>query len=142
MSFDPITAGLDFVGKLADKIWPDPLAKAEGMLRLKELEQKGELAYLAADTDLAKLQMEINKVEAASSSLFVSGWRPFIGWVCGGAFAYHFVLQPFLLFMMSIFQVSITLPVFDMTQLVTVLFGMLGLGAVRTVEKIRGVARS
>ncbi|MGE0109757.1 MAG: holin family protein [Bdellovibrionales bacterium] len=141
MSFDPVTAGLEFVSKIADKIWPDPTAKAEGMLKLRELEQKGELAQLAADTELAKAQMQINTEEAKSGSLFVSGWRPFIGWVCGGAFAYHFILQPLIAFLLATQGQSVELPAFDIYSILTVLCGMLGLGSLRTVEKWKGVAR-
>jgi hypothetical protein len=83
VSLDPITAGLDFVSKIADKIWPNPADKAAGLLELEKLRQTGELAVLAAETELAKGQLAINAEEAKSENLFVAGWRPFIGWVCG-----------------------------------------------------------
>jgi len=139
MSLDPISAGLEFVGKIADKIWPDPTAKAAGLLELEKLKQTGELALLAAETDLMKGQMNINAEEAKSQSLFVVGWRPAIGWVCGAAFAYHFVLQPLLAFFMASLGHKVDLPVFQMGELSTVLMGMLGLGGLRSFEKIKGV---
>ena len=87
--------------------------------------------------EINKAQIEVNKVEAGSSSLFVSGWRPFVGWTCGVALCYHFVLQPFLMFVLSSTGNPMELPIFDMTTLTTVLMGMLGLGGLRTYEKVK-----
>ena len=87
--------------------------------------------------EINKAQIEVNKAEAGSSSLFVSGWRPFVGWTCGVALCYHFVLQPFLMFILSSTGNPMELPVFDMTTLTTVLMGMLGLGGLRTYEKVK-----
>lgn len=86
-------------------------------------------------------QLEVNKAEAASGSVFKGGWRPFIGWVCGFAFAYHFILQPVLIFVVTAAGITLPpLPEFDMTTLMPVLLGMLGLGGLRTVEKIKDKA--
>ena len=87
--------------------------------------------------EINKAQIEVNKVEAGSSSLFVSGWRPFVGWTCGVALCYHFVLQPFLMFILSSTGNPMELPVFHMETLTTVLMGMLGLGGLRTYEKVK-----
>ena len=87
--------------------------------------------------EINKAQIEVNKVEAGSSSLFVSGWRPFVGWTCGVALCYHFVLQPFLMFVLSSTGNPMELPVFHMETLTTVLMGMLGLGGLRTYEKVK-----
>jgi hypothetical protein len=74
--------------------------------------------------------------------VFKGGWRPFIGWVCGSAFAYHFVLQPVIVFVVLAVGVDLPpLPEFDMTSLMTVLMGMLGLGGLRTYEKKQGIAK-
>ncbi len=127
-----------FAGKLVDKIFPDPVAWDAAKLELLKMQQSGELAQLAADTDLAKGQLAINQVEASNENIFVSGWRPAIGWVCGTAFAYHFVLQPLLAFLMAAAGHPVTLPVFQMGELSTVLMGMLGLGGLRTIEKVKG----
>lgn len=87
-------------------------------------------------------QIEVNKTEAASGSVFKGGWRPFIGWVCGAAFAYHFVLQPFILFGVAVAGVAIPeLPTFDMGSLMTVMMGMLGLGGLRSYEKKQGLTK-
>ena len=92
--------------------------------------------------EIALAQIEVNKVEAASSSIFKSGWRPFIGWVCGTAFAYHFVLQPLLVFILTYAGHPVpALPEFDMASLMTVLGGLLGLGGLRTFEKYKGITK-
>ena len=88
-------------------------------------------------------QMQTNQAEATHASVFVAGWRPFIGWVCGIALAYHFVGLPFILFIASALGAHIpSLPVFDMETLQTILMGMLGLGAMRSYEKVQGVANT
>ena len=91
--------------------------------------------------ELAKGQLEVNKVEAASKSMFVAGWRPFIGWVCGIGFLANFILIPMANFGLALAEVSITIPMIDTTQMMPVLMGMLGLGAMRTVEKVQKVSR-
>tara|TARA_S200002703_G_scaffold37157_1_gene32350 strand:+ start:1480 stop:1881 length:402 start_codon:yes stop_codon:yes gene_type:complete len=92
--------------------------------------------------ELAKGQIEINKTEAAHKSMFVAGWRPFVGWTCGIALAWHFVGQPLAVFIISYSGVEAPpLPVFEMESLLTVLLGMLGLGGLRTFEKTKGVSR-
>ena len=87
--------------------------------------------------EINKAQIEVNKIESGSSSLFKSGWRPFVGWTCGIALCYHFVLHPFLMFVLSSTGNPMELPTFDMTTLTTVLMGMLGLGGLRTYEKVK-----
>ena len=87
-------------------------------------------------------QIEVNKAEAASGSLFKGGWRPFIGWVCGIAFCYHFVVQPIIIFVVALVGVNIPdLPNFNMNTLLTVLGGMLGIGGLRTYEKQKGLTK-
>jgi len=139
MALDPVTAILDIGGKVFDKIFPDPLERDKAKLRLLELQQTGELAALAAETDLAKGQLEINKQEAAHTRLFVAGWRPFIGWVCGTSFAYHYILQPFMVFVIVNTGHKVELPEFQMNELTTVLMGLLGLGSLRTIEKVKKI---
>ena len=86
-------------------------------------------------------QLEVNKAEAAHKSILVAGWRPFVGWVCGVALAYHFILAPLLQFGFALGGVEQDLPEFEFGQLSTVLMGMLGLGGLRTFEKMKGVSR-
>ena len=138
----PIVIGgiFDIGMKLVERFFPDPAAANEAKLKLLEMQQAGELAQLDADLKLATGQIEVNKVEAASSSLFTSGWRPFVGWTCGAAFAYKFVLAPFAVLALTAAGHPIQLPVLDFTEMSTILLGMLGLGGMRTMEKIKGVA--
>jgi hypothetical protein len=91
---------------------------------------------------IALAQIEVNKAEAASGSFFRGGWRPAVGWTCSVAFAWHFVLQPFAIFILTYAGMEIpTLPEFDMGALMTVLGGLLGLGSLRTFEKFKGVSK-
>lgn len=140
MALDPLTALLGVGEKVIDRLWPDPTQAAAAKIELYKLQQSGELAMMAADVDIAKGQIVVNQVEAANSALFVSGWRPFIGWTCGAAFAYKFVLAPAGAFAMAASGHPIELPVLDFTEMSTILLGMLGLGGMRTIEKVKGVA--
>jgi len=110
---------------------------------VEDKDQKNALAHEIATMAerSAMAQIEVNKVEAASASLFKGGWRPAVGWVCAMALFYHFILQPVLLFGVAVAGVAIpALPEFDMASLMPILLGMLGLGGLRTVEKIKGKA--
>lgn len=103
-----------------------------------------EIATMAerAAHEAAMAQVATNQTEAKHRSVFVAGWRPFIGWICGIALAYHFVLAPFILFGVTVAGVTIPeLPTFDMDSLMTVLLGMLGLGGLRTFEKSKGLTK-
>ena len=92
--------------------------------------------------ELAKSQIEVNKAEAQSRHWFVASWRPFIGWTCGIALRWHFVLSQFILFFATMFGFDLpALPEFDMGSLMTVLMGMLGLGGLRTFEKYKGMTK-
>ena len=120
---------------LLDKFIPDADTKA----RLAQ-----EIATLAEKQahEIAIQQIEVNKIEAQSGKLFQSGWRPFIGWTCGSAFAFHFVLEPIIVdaYVLAGNPVP-TMPTFDMNSLLTVLGGLLGLGTMRTVEYVKGVIK-
>ena len=86
-------------------------------------------------------QLDINKTEAAHRSIWVSGWRPFIGWSCGVALAWTYVLTPMLTFILGQTGYLIQLPAMDMSEMMPVLMGMLGLGGLRTFEKFKGVTK-
>ena len=123
---DAIAAGL----KVLDKFIPDPAekAKAEGELRG---------ALLAWD----QMQASVNTEEAKSASVFVAGWRPFVGWTCGASFALNVVILPLLnFFIMASGEQAVVIPM-DTNLIMSTLFGMLGLGGLRTFEKIKGVAK-
>ena len=121
--------------KLLDKVIEDKDQKAKLAHELATMADK-----LAHEQQLA--QMAINKEEASSGSLFKGGWRPCIGWICGIAFGYHFVLQPVIIFVVALVGIEIPeLPEFDMGTLLTVLGGMLGIGGLRTYEKQKGLTK-
>ena len=107
---------------------------------IEDKDQKNALAHKLATMadehaqELAKGQLEVNKVEAAHQNLFVAGWRPAVGWSCCFALVYSTILSPIL-------GIWFTVPPVDSSLLTTVLMGMLGLGAMRTVEKTKGVQR-
>jgi hypothetical protein len=130
----------DFGKAIIERFVPDPAAKMKATLDLAELNQKGELAKLAMETGLMQGQIDINKAEAASTSLFVSGWRPAAGWVCViGGLGYTFVGWPLLTWASGIWKFPAP-PMLDMGTLLTLLGGMLGLAGARTIEKLNGVA--
>ena len=133
MSLDPVTALLDIGNTVITRIFPDPVQAATAKLELVKLQQSGELAQMTG-------QLDINKVEAGSASVFVSGWRPFIGWVCGAACAWNWLGLKVALFVAALFGQTITLQPADLSEMMPVLMGMLGIGALRTIEKINGVA--
>lgn len=128
------------LGTIFDKIIPDPQQAAEAKLRAMELAQKGELAVLDADMRLALGQMEVNKAEA-QTDLFRGGWRPATGWVCVFGLLYQFILQPIVPWVYASFGYTVPpLPPIDNETLMVLLTGMLGLGGLRTFERVKGKA--
>lgn len=123
------------VSKVFDRIWPDPKDQANAQLELLKLQQSGELEYLKADLQTRLAQLQINNTEAASESLFKSGWRPLIGWTCGASFAWQFVAGPALTWLSNLVGHPMLLPSTDLSQMMPVLLGMLGMGLMRTYEK-------
>lgn len=141
MAFDPVSAALDIGGKLIDRLWPDPAQRDAAKLELLKMQQSGEMAILAANTDLAKGQLAVNAAEAASGSLFVGGWRPAIGWVCAAALAYQYLFVPVGMWAAQAAGVSLPAPITLDDSLWQLMLGMLGLGGLRTAEKFKGVAK-
>jgi hypothetical protein len=129
MALDPVTALFEVGSKVLDRVLPDPAQQAAAKLELMKLQQNGELAQITG-------QMDINKVEAASSSLFVSGWRPSIGWVCGAGFAVQFVVGPLAEWGSALYGHPVKFPQMDTGTMMPLLLGMLGLGGLRTAEKL------
>jgi hypothetical protein len=134
-----LLSGLFEIGKgIINRIFPDPAQAAAAQLELLKMQQNGDLAQLAADTDLAKLQIQTNIAEAAGN-WFTAGWRPCIGWVCGAGLAYAALIEPFARFTAKVwFDYTGEFPVIDTTLTMQILMGMLGLGAMRSVEKVKG----
>ena len=123
------------VSNLLDKAIPDQDLKRKLAHEIATLAEK-------QGHEIAIAQISVNKEEAASGSLFKGGWRPFVGWVCGVAFCYHFILQPLVIFIVAIAGVDIPdLPEFQMNTLLTVLGGLLGIGGLRTYEKQKGLTK-
>jgi hypothetical protein len=129
MTLDPVTALFEVGSKVLDRVLPDPAQQAAAKLELLKLQQNGELAQITG-------QMDINKVEAASSSLFVSGWRPSIGWICGAGFAVQFVIGPLAEWGAALAGHPVKFPQMDTGTMMPLLLGMLGLGGLRTAEKL------
>jgi len=134
MALDPISALLEIGGKVIDRVWADPVQASAARLELIKIQQNGELAQIVG-------QMDINKAEAANPHLFVAGWRPFIGWTCGSGFAVQFVIGPLGEWITNIYGNPVQFPQMDIGTMMPLLFGMLGLGAYRTAEKIQGVTK-
>ena len=130
----PVLAGLF---KIADELFTTEEERDAAKLKILELQAAGALA-----------QLEVNKAEAGTGNTYLAGWRPFVGWVCGFAFAWQFVAQPILtsiiLYIAGVTGAKVDLsgiPVIPMVDLMPVLMGMLGLGYLRTEEKKAGVAK-
>ena len=122
---------IESVGKVADDLHTSEKEKLELQLKARELDQAIDIA-----------QIEVNKTEAQHFSVFVAGWRPGAAWVCVAGLAWHYILQPVVVFFAVMYGYQMPpLPVFDMDALMTLLFGLLGLGGYRAIEKIKGVAR-
>ena len=123
------------ISKLLDKVIPD----ADERYRLAN-----EISTLATRQahEIAKAQIEVNKSESQSGSLFIGGWRPATGWVCVLGFSINFLVIPLTNLYLSVTANPLLVPTLDVSQMMPVLLGMLGLGGMRTVEKTKNVARS
>ena len=130
-----LSAILPIAETVIGRLVPDKNAKQKAMVEMEK-------ALVDAHAKGMLGQLEINKVEAAHRTVWVSGWSPFIGWCCGSALSYHFVLQPIIVFGLALTEtVMPALPEFDMKSLMTVLLGMLGLGGMRSFEKFKGLTK-
>lgn len=124
---DPITAVLDIGGRLIDRLIPDPAERERARLELLRMQQAGELAQIA-----------VNEAEARSASRFVSGWRPAMGWCCVAACSWNWLGLPVAKLVAELLGHPITLGPADLSEMWPVLLGMLGLGGLRTVERLAG----
>lgn len=141
---DITTLGLNSLFELGEsiinRIWPDETKRAEQLYKLEKLKQDGRLEELRQEVSLLLGQLEINKKEAEHSSIFVAGWRPFVGWVGGFGFAYMSLIEPLLRFILTTNGYEGDFPEIDTSITLQVLLGMLGLGAMRSYDKLKGVA--
>jgi hypothetical protein len=130
---DPITAALNIGSQIIQRVFPDPAQAAQAQLELLKLQQSGDLAAITG-------QMDINKIEAGNSSVFVSGWRPFCGWVCGLGLGYVSIIEPIARFTAKMCGYEGEFPQIDTSLTMQILMGMLGMGGLRSLDKIKGVA--
>lgn len=136
LSFFPI------IGKIIDRVIPDPVAAAAAKQAAFDSAMKGELAYLEADVKLALGQMDINKVEAAQPGIFKGGWRPAAAWACVASGVIYPIVRALLPWTLQVSGVQgiPPLPPLDTTEAMTMLFGLLGLGGMRMTERLKGKA--
>lgn len=122
------------VAEIIDRVIPDKTQAAQAKAALLQTEVQGQLASAVA-------QLQTDSAEAANKSVFVAGWRPFVGWICGIAFGYAFVVQPFLTFVLVACKINFDaskIPQLNLAVMSPVLMGMLGLGAMRSYDKTQG----
>jgi len=126
---------------IINKVIPDKTAAAAAVASLNQLQLQGQLQDEFAQLQAITVnQSDVDKVEAANATVFVSGWRPGIGWVCGAALASQYILRPLIQWGFTLAHQPVpTLPGID-DNLWQLMFGMLGLGGLRTFEKVKGVA--
>jgi roadblock/LC7 domain-containing protein len=129
-----VTALLPALGTLVDRLIPDKAAAEKA-----KAEMEAEL--IRAGNEAALAQVEVNKIEAGHSSVFVAGWRPSIGWVCAAGLAWAFVVAPIASWALTVLGIKAELPAIQFDHLFELVLAMLGIGGLRTFEKLRGVAR-
>jgi hypothetical protein len=129
-----VTALLPALGTLVDRLIPDRAAAEKAKAEM-------ELQLVNAANEAALAQVEVNKIEAGHSSVFVAGWRPSIGWVCAAGLAWAFVVAPVASWALMVLGVKAELPAIQFDHLFELVLAMLGIGGLRTFEKMRGVAR-
>ncbi len=125
--------------KIIDKVIPDPTAKAQMQIELLKLQSTSEFKEIDAQLEMARNQTSVNVEEAKNGNLFVSGWRPFIGWTCGFIFVSNYIGVPMLAWLSPMMHIPAP-PRLDIGEVLPVLLGMLGLGGLRTAEKIKGTS--
>ena len=132
---------LELGKSLINRFFPDPAQAAAAQFELLKMAQTGELAQLAAESEIAKAQLAVNAAEAASGNAWAAGWRPSVGYVCVAGLGYTFLLQPLLPWVAAVFGMSVPpLPSLDTNVLMTLLLGMLGIGGMRSYDKKQGTS--
>lgn len=127
----------EIIGNIVNKILSKDSALAELFKGKEKKLQEFQLELIKHLENANIRQVEVNKIEAQNKNLFVSGWRPSVGWICSIALAYNYVLQPFIILIFNLFHVSASVPNLEIEQLITLLFSLLGMGGIRTYEKIK-----
>jgi hypothetical protein len=136
MGFDPVSAICDTVGTIVNKIWPDKTEEEKGKLALAMQQMQGEFQVIIA-------QIQTNAAETASADKYTSRWRPTVGYICCVALAYNFLVHPLLTWAVAMWAKPgfVCPPMTPSDMLYGLLFGMLGIGGMRTYEKTQGVAK-
>lgn len=129
-----------FATTIIDKVFPDKSQADAAKAALMQMQLQGQLQDAQNAWDNAKQQAVVDAAEASNTSVFVAGWRPFIGWVCGSAFAWIYVGQPVGVFLAALCGKALALPTLDLNSMMPVLLGMLGLGAMRSYDKAQGTS--
>ena len=136
-----VSAVAGFATEVLKRVVDDPAQRDAMAIKLAELEANGQLAAMAAETNLMTAQAATNTAEAASASLFVAGWRPAVGWICATGLGVQYGLAPLLTWLAALAGRPVAFPQLNMSDLFPLLFGMLGIGVMRSWEKGQGVAR-
>lgn len=145
MAFDPISAVFGIADTVIKRVWSNPEDQAKAQLELAKLQQSGDFKEIDAQLQILTGQIETNKLEAQHGGLFKGGWRPAVGWICAGAMAYKFIINPMIVSIVQLiahftgnelFPLEF-LPDMGWAELSPVLLGMLGLGGLRTFEKMK-----
>lgn len=138
---------IPLLGSIFDKVLPDPQAAADAKLEVMEIAQRGELAQLEAESRLAQGQLEINKADAQSNDAFQRRWRPAAGWVCVLGLGYTFLFQPLFPWLVKVIALALgstapipDLPEIEIDYLLSLLGALLGLGGLRSFERVKGKA--
>ncbi len=132
---DIIGAGLDIINKFI----PDPAAKAQAAYQMAQLQQQTEFKELDVQIQQIQSQTDTNKAEAGNASMFVAGWRPYIGWICGTGLGWNYIGIGLVGFVSTCIGHPIDIAKADLSEMMPLLMGMLGLGGMRTYEKVKGI---
>jgi hypothetical protein len=139
---DPLTAGLNFISQIVDKIFPDKDKADAAKLEMFKLQQQGAMQEVMNEFNLALQNIAVN-LEDAKSDKWYKQWRPFVGWVCGIALAYNYVAMPFIVWAAKLIwgAQAPEMPILESGELMTLLFGMLGIGGMKTIERVNGIKK-
>lgn len=141
----PLDSVFDLGKTVIERIWPDPNKRAEEMRKLEQLRHDGDIARIDAHVKLLVGQIDVNKIEASHKSIFVAGWRPFVGWTCGIILAYNYIgvsLIEYAWLFTDLAQSENPPPLperMSMSELFPVLLGLLGIGGMRSLDKFNRV---
>lgn len=143
MSLDPLSAIFELGKSAIDKIWPDPIKRAEELRKLEELHQKGELAELNAHVQIMLAQIKVNEESAKHSSIFVSGARPAAIWAGVFSMAWAGIFHPLLTWVWAFAEMEGTAPpLIESAALSAIVTGLLGVGGMRSFDKTKGVSKN